>query len=299
MSHTLDDYFPGQAPDEALLLADRCLPGAVLRAAREAQGLSVSDVAQVIRFSGRQIEALECDDYTGLQGATLLRGFVRSYAKFLKIDAAPLLAALEPAALIAVADVRPPGNIGVAEQPGLAPSKKSRLLIAGLLALVALAVALRLMSPGGAPVPAVPAAPTQTAMQPVAPFPAKVANAPVAPIVTAPPAPPTAETPALATLPVAKPADALAPVPVTAASPIAASGLRVELTDRSWVEIRDATQNVVMSGEYPAGTRQNVSGKPPFQVWIGKAAGVRVFMGERNIDLQPFTRAEVARLTVE
>jgi len=54
-----------------------------------------------------------------------------------------------------------------------------------------------------------------------------------------------------------------------------------------------------MSGEYPAGTRQNVVGKPPFQVWIGKAAGVRVFMGERNIDLQPFTRAEVARLTVE
>lgn len=298
MSHTPDDCFPGQAPDEALLLTDRCLPGAVLRAAREAQGLSVSDVAQVIRFSGRQIEALECDDYTGLQGATLLRGFVRSYAKFLKIDAAPLLAALEPAAPIAVADVRPPGNIGVAEQPGLAPSKNPGLLIAGLLALVALAVALRLMSPGDDPVSAAPAVPAQTAMQPVAPFPAKVTNAPVAPIVTAPPAPPTAESPALAPLPAAK-ADALVPVPVTAAPPIAASGLRVELTDRSWVEIRDATQNVVMSGEYPAGTRKNVAGKPPFQVWVGKATGVRVFMGERSIDLQPFTRAEVARLTVE
>lgn len=297
MSHTPDDYFPEQAPDEALLSADRCLPGAVLRASREAQGLSVSDVAQVIRFSERQIEALECDDYTGLQGATLLRGFVRSYAKFLKIDAAPLLAALEPAAPITVTDVRPPGNIGVADQPELAPSTKPGLLIAGLLTLVVLAAVFRFMPSGGDTVPAAPAPPVQPAMQPVAPSPANATNVPV---VTTPPATPTAEMPALAaSLPVAKPVDASAPASVPALPPVTASGLRVELTDRSWVEIRDATQNVVMSGEYPAGTRQNVSGKPPFQVWIGKAAGVRVFMGERNIDLQPFTRAEVARLIVE
>lgn len=275
MSHTPDDYFSEQASDEALLSADRCLPGAVLRASREAQGLSVSDVAQVIRFSERQIEALECDDHTGLQGATLLRGFVRSYAKFLKIDAAPLLAALEPAAPIAVADVRPPGNIGVAEEPGLAPSTKLRLLIAGLLTLVVLAAALHFMPP------VVPSA-----------------NVPVVPVATTPSATSAAEMPALAP-PVAKPADALISVPVPALPPVTVSGLRVELTDRSWIEIRDATQNVVMSGEYPAGTRQNVAGKPPFKIWIGKAAGVRVFMGERNIDLQPFTRAEVARLTVE
>jgi cytoskeleton protein RodZ len=294
MSHPPDDYFSGQASDETVLSADRCLPGAVLRASREAQGLSVSDVAQVIRFSERQIEALECDDHTGLQGATLLRGFVRSYAKFLKIDAAPLLAALEPVAPVAVADVRPPGNIGVADQPGLAPSKKPRLLIAGLLTLVVLAAALHFMPPGGDTVPAAPTPPAQPAMQPVAPS----TNVPVVSAATAPSATPAPEMPALTPL-VAKPADALVPVPVPALPPVTASGLRVELTDRSWIEIRDATQNVVMSGEYPAGTRQSVAGKPPFQVWIGKAAGVRVFMGERNIDLQPFTRAEVARLTVE
>jgi cytoskeleton protein RodZ len=65
------------------------------------------------------------------------------------------------------------------------------------------------------------------------------------------------------------------------------------------VEIRDATQKIVFVGEYPAGTRQNVEGKAPFQVWIGKASGVRLFMGERGIDLKPHTREEVARFSLE
>jgi cytoskeleton protein RodZ len=77
------------------------------------------------------------------------------------------------------------------------------------------------------------------------------------------------------------------------------AGLRVEFDDRSWIEIRDATQKIVYVGEYPAGTRQNVEGKAPFQVWIGKASGVRLFMGERSIDLKPHTREEVARFTLE
>ncbi len=58
-------------------------------------------------------------------------------------------------------------------------------------------------------------------------------------------------------------------------------------------------RRIVFVGEYPAGTRQDIEGKPPFQVWIGKASGVRLFMGERAIDLKPHTREEVARFTLE
>jgi len=84
-----------------------------------------------------------------------------------------------------------------------------------------------------------------------------------------------------------------------AASPLPSGGLRIEFDDRSWIEIRDATQKVVFVGEYPAGTRQNVEGKAPFQIWIGRASAVRVFMGERSIDLKPYTREEVARFNLE
>ncbi len=77
------------------------------------------------------------------------------------------------------------------------------------------------------------------------------------------------------------------------------AGLRVEFDDRSWIEVRDATQKIVFVGEYPAGTLQNIEGKAPFQLWIGRASSVRVFMGERSIDLKPHTREEVARFTLE
>jgi cytoskeleton protein RodZ len=99
-----------------------------------------------------------------------------------------------------------------------------------------------------------------------------------------------------------------APAVVAENAPVSASdtsssspftGLRVEFDDRSWIEIRDAAQKVVFVGEYPAGTRQNVEGKAPFQVWIGRASGVRMFVGERSIDLKPHTREEVARFTLE
>lgn len=66
-------------------------PGTTLREARERLGLSIADVANQIKFAPRQIEALEADDFKQLQGATFLRGFVRSYAKILHLDAQPLL----------------------------------------------------------------------------------------------------------------------------------------------------------------------------------------------------------------
>jgi cytoskeleton protein RodZ len=77
------------------------------------------------------------------------------------------------------------------------------------------------------------------------------------------------------------------------------AGLRVEFDDRSWIEVRDATQKIVFVGEYPAGTLQNIEGKAPFQLWIGRASSVRVFMAERSIDLKPHTREDVARFTLE
>jgi hypothetical protein len=73
------------------------------------------------------------------------------------------------------------------------------------------------------------------------------------------------------------------------------AGNSVEFDDRSWIEVRDATQKIVLVGEYAAGTRHSVDGKAPFQLWIGRASGVRVYMGERSIDLKPHTREEVAR----
>ena len=77
--------------------------------------MSVADVAEVLRFSVRQVEAIEADRYADLPGATLVRGFVRGYAKLLKLDAGPLLAAVAEAVPQGTADVRPPQTLGAAE----------------------------------------------------------------------------------------------------------------------------------------------------------------------------------------
>ncbi len=68
--------------------------GKMLREAREKRGLTVAEVAGQIKFAPRQIEALEADDFKNLPEAAFLRGFVRSYAKILRLDAEILLACL-------------------------------------------------------------------------------------------------------------------------------------------------------------------------------------------------------------
>ena len=69
-------------------------PGAQLRAAREAAGISIADAAQSIRLSPRQIGLLESDAWDQLPGETFVRGFLRNYARLLKVDPEPLLASV-------------------------------------------------------------------------------------------------------------------------------------------------------------------------------------------------------------
>ncbi|MFZ6749742.1 helix-turn-helix domain-containing protein [Undibacterium sp. Ren11W] len=67
-------------------------PGLRLMEARKALGWTVEAVAAQLYLATRQIRAMEMDDYAALPGLATTRGFVRSYAKLLKLDAAPLLA---------------------------------------------------------------------------------------------------------------------------------------------------------------------------------------------------------------
>jgi len=66
-------------------------PGERLLAAREAKKLSLQDVSNSLRFSVKQISALERGDYDVLPDAMITRGFIRNYARFVEIDAEPLL----------------------------------------------------------------------------------------------------------------------------------------------------------------------------------------------------------------
>ena len=65
--------------------------GQTLRATRERRGITVEQVAQDTRISLRFIEALEDEQFDELPAPVYVRGFLRSYANYLKLDPQPLL----------------------------------------------------------------------------------------------------------------------------------------------------------------------------------------------------------------
>lgn len=58
-----------------------------LRSAREAMALSTSEVANNLRLDENIIKALESGDISKLTGLTYVAGYIRSYAKLLKLPA--------------------------------------------------------------------------------------------------------------------------------------------------------------------------------------------------------------------
>lgn len=66
-------------------------PGEYLRQIRVAQKLELQDVAAALNMPLKTLTALEQDDYKVLPEATFIKGYYRSYAKFLKTDATAII----------------------------------------------------------------------------------------------------------------------------------------------------------------------------------------------------------------
>ncbi|MGH2536983.1 MAG: helix-turn-helix domain-containing protein [Candidatus Promineifilaceae bacterium] len=65
--------------------------GEVLREAREARGLTLGDVQNTTKINSRFLEALEDGNYAALPTAVHVRGYLRNYARYLGLDAQPLV----------------------------------------------------------------------------------------------------------------------------------------------------------------------------------------------------------------
>lgn len=61
--------------------------------------MSVTEAAQSLKLGPRQVEAIEAEDWASLPGNTMIRGFVRNYARVLGIDADLLMRGLDAAQL--------------------------------------------------------------------------------------------------------------------------------------------------------------------------------------------------------
>ena len=258
--------------------------GQILREAREAQNISLDDVALRLRLMHRQIEAMEADDFRSLGQPVFARGFVRNYARLLGLDPDELLARMSGAPA-------EPTLVAQGEPPMARSWLTSPWLIGGLLGLVVLvaipvSVYLWLNSDVNEPLPQSAETPAVAAGVPALPV------APAEPLVAQIPEP----QPAVDASDASSPAEPAADVP---AAPAGEGSIRIEFGEDAWVEIKDATGQMVHRQLNPAGSQAEVRGQPPFAVVIGNAAQARMTYNGRPIDLKPFIDVSVARFTLE
>lgn len=296
--------------------------GVTLREAREAQGMSVFDVAERIKFAPRQIEALEANDYANLPKATFLRGFVRSYARALQLDEATLIAAL-PAEAVPQAVVNERAQIDVAFPGKLALQRINLMWLAGALGVV---LVLGLFVWVGGEDAAVQRS-TAVVVEPVV-LPTQAASAVEAPVTqmveaSKPVEPPKPEVkpkvaekvvvpvkPTVQEKPVVKPAP-VAPVPAATTPAETKPPVALELLKRrplhfvfsgaAWVEVIDVHGDVLLSRTNVGGTEKWIGGpkRAPYDISIGHPGNVKLYYKGKEIDLSAYAGMETARIKVE
>lgn len=312
----------------------RC--GGALRTARENQGLSIQDIASRLRLSPKQIEAIEADNFAALPEPTIVRGFIRNYAKQLKINAEPLLDAYnvivpsaDPHALI----VKPSANM---KMTSYKKPNTGRNLLLGLLALAGLgawlfyqnyvekpsptAPSAGLESVEPLPEAALPAAERAPELQasteltlPSADATALSSNAAAPPVATAVENPADASpnvaqsinalpstAPASATVPPAiQPSVIVPPETPIVATQSGAAKLEFSANQETWVNVVDANGREIYSRTIFAGSRESIDVKPPVNVTVGNAGATSMSFNGKSVELAPHSRNNVAHIKLE
>ena len=166
--------------------------GRVLFQARVARGLTIEDAERDTRISKRYLEALEREDFSAFPAPFYARAFLRTYAQYLGLDAAQLLAALPHARL--EPDVAPLPEISRPTTPGFSIN----WVVAGVVVLFLLAAGLLLYrsgseGEGGGIIPGrTTAAPTEALTESGG---VEATSPAVEPTVESAPSPPPAESP--------------------------------------------------------------------------------------------------------
>lgn len=286
--------------------------GARLKLAREAKGLTAPEAAKMLKLSPRQVEFMENDDWRSLPCTTIVRGFVRNYARLVALDPEPLMQELDRVRPVEAKSLEMPSGTPVSMGQERSVDRRDFVRIVAGLVILLVALGTYFFVPDEMVRSAVEAikaatqsrpAVTETRSQPNpsdTSAPGKSGDAsplvPPSPVVlTEPVAPVSAAAPAQA------PSSALAPVPVPvpAQSSASSNSLRFVFSKPSWVEVRDRTGQTIFSQLSPGGSERTVEGTPPFNVVIGNAVHVTLSYKGQNIDLSKRSKDDVARLTLE
>ena len=219
--------------------------GEEFRSAREARGLTLSDVAEQIHIRSVYLNAIENEDWKSIGAPVYVRGFIRTYARFLGLDAEDAVASFNRSA----PPERPPASLGttaIVDERERSPVSFWAVL-GGLVALALVGFvgyeAWLLYGHGGGTGKPVAA---RTA-QPAGPAGGSQAPAPGA---------------------------SVSPSPAASPASAAHHQLAIRLTERSWLRVT-VDGKTMLEGILPAGTARTFTGNIA-DLRVGNAGGVLV-----------------------
>jgi cytoskeleton protein RodZ len=234
--------------------------GERFRAAREARGLSLSEVSDQIRIRSVYLAAIEEENWTAIGAPVYVRGFLRTYARFLGLDPEEVVgefgAANSPPATVAVQNASRSSRI--AESRAAEPSGRGSVLLwaAGVVAVLLIAFVVY----------------NELTMR--RQLTTVVADTTVSP--SALPSNTAAGSAEASALPGATP---LQPAPSPGLD--GPNSLALVLSAPSWLRVT-VDGSVSMEGIFPAGTSKTFHGKSAL-VRIGNAGGVEVYVNGKDL----------------
>ena len=82
-------------------------------------------------------------------------------------------------------------------------------------------------------------------------------------------------------------------------SGLAIHHLAITTSADTWVEISDAAGEQLELDLIRAGSSREYDGQAPFDVMVGRASAVVLSMDGKDVNLGPYTRGNVARMTLQ
>jgi cytoskeleton protein RodZ len=290
-------------------------------------GWSVEQVADQLKLAVRQVVALEAGDYASLPSPAVTRGFVRAYAKILKLDPVPLVSMIEmdtPAPAEGAGTVRRDRPASFSEVRFPSHGKRPSLplgWIAGAVLVLAAGVAawkfgLMPSSLSGSAAPA--GAEHATVLVPpgagvaAAGGPSDALQNPSVPLISVPPpaaaegsattstGTPAGVAPAVAGVGAAVTGAPAAPAPAATAAAAAAgaNALVLNVRDDSWIEVR-AGKKKLMGRMVKGGSTETIEVTEPVTVVVGKPDSVSATLRGVALELPQVPGKSFSRVTLK
>lgn len=313
------------------VIAQSVTVGSLLSNARNLAGLTLDEVANTLHLTVTAVEALEQNKFAKLPGTTFARGYIRSYAKLLELDATRLAQMFDQqiGAAAQVNAVHTIDRVGELRQISSGMQQFGLFLV---FLLVSIAVYYGWQSSKTNALPTLQTLPAferveveradgsvhvqtldELEDQAIAlaldnhasgfdsrPVDKSVASASVATESTAKPVKQV-----LTELPIALPLKPVATKTVTTALELPSAAVKVtpvmgsaEITfaHNCWLRVVDGNGKQIASGLKRRGETLKITGKAPLDVHLGYAKGVRILYNGEPVDFSSSVRGETARV---